>query len=99
MNLCTWKPDNSFFFYGDVTGYIFFFFFQAEDGIRDIGVTGVKTCALPISRPDPEGLPPARSPPAAPRIPDSHPAPASWRRRRSPSAPSPADGLFPTAAA
>src|SRR5438445_7722316 len=27
-----------------------FFFFQAEDGIRDIGVTGVKTCALPISR-------------------------------------------------
>src|SRR3712207_7711723 len=28
---------------------IFFFFFQAEDGIRDIGVTGVQTCALPIS--------------------------------------------------
>src|SRR5947209_20629364 len=27
-----------------------FFFFQAEDGIRDIGVTGVQTCALPISR-------------------------------------------------
>src|SRR5215203_4175738 len=27
---------------------IFFFFFQAEDGIRDIGVTGVQTCALPI---------------------------------------------------
>src|SRR5438445_9663065 len=26
----------------------FFFFFQAEDGIRDIGVTGVQTCALPI---------------------------------------------------
>src|SRR5258707_3051947 len=24
------------------------FFFQAEDGIRDIGVTGVQTCALPI---------------------------------------------------
>src|SRR3712207_7318364 len=24
-------------------------FFQAEDGIRDIGVTGVQTCALPIS--------------------------------------------------
>src|SRR3712207_8855500 len=30
-----------------------FFFFQAEDGIRDIGVTGVQTCALPIFRPDP----------------------------------------------
>src|SRR3712207_7073841 len=29
--------------------YLFFFFFQAEDGIRDIGVTGVQTCALPIS--------------------------------------------------
>src|SRR5882757_10326377 len=25
---------------------VFFFFFQAEDGIRDIGVTGVQTCAL-----------------------------------------------------
>src|SRR5438132_6604896 len=28
----------------------FFFFFQAEDGIRDHCVTGVQTCALPISR-------------------------------------------------
>src|SRR3712207_9204528 len=27
---------------------LLFFFFQAEDGIRDIGVTGVQTCALPI---------------------------------------------------
>src|SRR5262249_58892696 len=27
-----------------------FFFFQAEDGIRDWSVTGVQTCALPISR-------------------------------------------------
>src|SRR5215813_8380982 len=27
----------------------FFFFFQAEDGIRDADVTGVQTCALPIS--------------------------------------------------
>src|SRR3989440_6979041 len=26
----------------------FFFFFQAEDGIRDLIVTGVQTCALPI---------------------------------------------------
>src|SRR5215208_801173 len=32
---------------------LFFFFFQAEDGIRDGHVTGVQTCALPISR---EGL-------------------------------------------
>src|SRR2546430_5591716 len=29
--------------------FCFFFFFQAEDGIRDLTVTGVQTCALPIS--------------------------------------------------
>src|SRR2546429_2328718 len=29
--------------------FFFFFFFQAEDGIRDVAVTGVQTCALPIS--------------------------------------------------
>src|SRR2546422_5034078 len=44
----------------DVSGYLastfdmrrrwFFFFFQAEDGIRDVAVTGVQTCALPIYR-------------------------------------------------
>src|SRR2546429_7296381 len=28
--------------------FVFFFFFQAEDGIRDVAVTGVQTCALPI---------------------------------------------------
>src|SRR2546430_12482793 len=31
------------------TSVIRFFFFQAEDGIRDLTVTGVQTCALPIS--------------------------------------------------
>ena len=31
-----------------VVAVVFVFFFQAEDGIRDIGVTGVQTCALPI---------------------------------------------------
>src|SRR5439155_3708934 len=37
------------------------FFFQAEDGIRDGHVTGVQTCALPISSsaPSPESKPPA----------------------------------------
>src|SRR3712207_7531403 len=35
-------------------GVLVFFFFQAEDGIRDIGVTGVQTCALPISLADAE---------------------------------------------
>src|SRR5207247_7929677 len=32
--------------------FFFFFFFQAEDGIRDPLVTGVQTCALPISPDD-----------------------------------------------
>src|SRR3712207_8089923 len=49
----------------------FFFFFQAEDGIRDIGVTGVQTCALPISIAmgcrDPAGTP------GSPRSPDLAP--------------------------
>src|SRR5690606_40373852 len=30
------------------SGLVLFFFFQAEDGIRDFHVTGVQTCALPI---------------------------------------------------
>src|SRR3712207_7674436 len=38
-----------------VSDFCFFFFFQAEDGIRDIGVTGVQTCALPISVPSAGG--------------------------------------------
>src|SRR3712207_8130113 len=36
------------FVYQSTEDHCFFFFFQAEDGIRDIGVTGVQTCALPI---------------------------------------------------
>src|SRR5437879_12858695 len=42
-----------------------FFFFQAEDGIRDTSVTGVQTCALPISvlpAPDPRPRPAPRGP-------------------------------------
>src|SRR6266511_4432513 len=34
-----------------------FFFFQAEDGIRDFHVTGVQTCALPISSTAPRSWP------------------------------------------
>src|SRR6267143_2583524 len=34
---------------GTRTMWSVFFFFQAEDGIRDVTVTGVQTCALPIS--------------------------------------------------
>src|SRR5690606_41201601 len=49
-----------------------YFFFQAEDGIRDFHVTGVQTCALPIStNRDPESfaalsklIPPSASPSA-----------------------------------
>src|SRR2546430_3063487 len=37
----------------DITVLLFcFFFFQAEDGIRDLTVTGVQTCALPICTDD-----------------------------------------------
>src|SRR3989449_8083610 len=41
-----------------------FFFFQAEDGIRDVAVTGVQTCALPISSAPQRGA--ARRTPPAP---------------------------------
>src|SRR5690349_22366440 len=37
----------------------FFFFFQAEDGIRDLYVTGVQTCALPIYAPGGDAPDPA----------------------------------------
>src|SRR5256886_12164094 len=55
-------------------GQRFFFFFQAEDGIRDLTVTGVQTCALPICKPfarlgarpiRPVGLAPQRALPVA----------------------------------
>src|SRR5438874_9009275 len=38
-----------FFYIYFLLFFFFFFFFQAEDGIRDLYVTGVQTCALPIS--------------------------------------------------
>src|SRR2546421_2047743 len=37
------------FYFVVIVLFLFFFFFQAEDGIRDLIVTGVQTCALPIS--------------------------------------------------
>src|SRR6266478_7981801 len=40
---------------------VFFFFFQAEDGIRDLTVTGVQTCALPISGSEDEAASIART--------------------------------------
>src|SRR5690606_40357723 len=55
-----------------------FFFFQAEDGIRDFHVTGVQTCALPICR---AGR--CRSTPGTPRAspPRSARGPAPPRRQ------------------
>src|SRR2546430_7370172 len=54
---------------------MFFFFFQAEDGIRDLTVTGVQTCALPIFRnstprncPSPPRHPVKRSRPHQPKM-------------------------------
>src|SRR5205807_4962615 len=41
----------------EVTLLFYFFFFQAEDGIRDYKVTGVQTCALPISPHAPRSMP------------------------------------------
>src|SRR5438046_6670313 len=55
---------------------LFFFFFQAEDGIRDWSVTGVQTCALPIcpgnascasSRAPSSSLPTSSYSPSSPR--------------------------------
>src|SRR6266540_6161442 len=48
--------------------FCFFFFFQAEDGIRDRDVTGVQTCALPIC-------------PVAVRV-EPYPAKVPWTRGR-----------------
>src|SRR2546425_11654732 len=72
--------------YGVVV-HVFFFFFQAEDGIRDKLVTGVQTCALPISRNDRSYGPSTASLKSAAfrksglRIPASPGWPASWLRR------------------
>src|SRR5207249_7885189 len=58
--------------------HLLFFFFQAEDGIRDRNVTGVQTCALPISR---RFTAEARRTPTAPAPLSSS---SSGRRTRSP---------------
>src|SRR5207245_4726010 len=61
------------------SGGALFFFFQAEDGIRDATVTGVQTCALPISS--------ARGSWRARSSPPSRPSPGTWRGDNSGSAP------------
>src|SRR5256885_7121283 len=52
-----------FYCYHTRHSVVFFFFFQAEDGIRDYKVTGVQTCALPISNVRFSRLPPTEPPP------------------------------------
>src|SRR2546429_129184 len=42
--VCLQKPRR----FVEASGIYVVFFFQAEDGIRDVAVTGVQTCALPI---------------------------------------------------
>src|SRR5690348_17717966 len=66
-------------FVGILLYFLFFFFFQAEDGIRDGRVTGVQTCALPIcpSAPTRRATAPSTS-----RPPASTPRPARRRRPR-----------------
>src|SRR5256886_4076128 len=60
---------------GGLPLYFLFFFFQAEDGIRDLTVTGVQTCALPISADRPWRTPRAtRSPGRRPRCCSGAPA-------------------------
>src|SRR2546429_3916375 len=45
-----WKSRTNFYYVwlARASSWYVFFFFQAEDGIRDVAVTGVQTCALPI---------------------------------------------------
>src|SRR5256885_1999332 len=80
----------SFFFSNYDFSYFLFFFFQAEDGIRDYKVTGVQTCALPIWR---SWAPSRRShgPPSGPapgqRLPLAPPWPRPLRSCRRRSAP------------
>src|SRR5690606_41070654 len=70
-----------------------YFFFQAEDGIRDFHVTGVQTCALPISATPSRPSPPARAGTPAPGRASATTCCRSRRRpdcsRRPPSLPPP----------
>src|SRR5256886_8262148 len=50
--LCTANDKSRIRYDGGRLGMCCFFFFQAEDGIRYLTVTGVQTCALPISAQD-----------------------------------------------
>src|SRR5260370_32397305 len=49
INPMSWQLQSHEQHYDAIGSESLFFFFQAEDGIRDSSVTGVQTCALPIS--------------------------------------------------
>src|SRR2546429_6779506 len=69
--------SGTFLFAFQVVLFFYFFFFQAEDGIRDVAVTGVQTCALPIS-----ALPDTEAPAPAATAPRSSPSAAAALPRR-----------------
>src|SRR5256886_1138222 len=56
--------------------WFLFFFFQAEAGIRVLTVTGVQTCALPISAQNPPTPPPPPAPAQIPNAAEARPSPA-----------------------
>src|SRR2546430_8042965 len=60
----------------------FFFFFQAEDGIRDLTVTGVQTCALPICSVAGGGMARLRAGSESARMKRSKPAGSVTSRKR-----------------
>src|SRR2546422_6593986 len=68
-----------------------FFFFQAEDGIRDVAVTGVQTCALPIcciAKSSRNAPPPKLIAAAAPQQNNKTLSVSNWRIKRPRPAPS-----------
>src|SRR2546430_9214566 len=55
LSTCCCAAPDSTWPSSELSSAWFFFFFQAEDGIRDLTVTGVQTCALPIFPNQPVG--------------------------------------------
>src|SRR2546429_4617325 len=79
LNYCSSRTESRcrYFLGASLSAHVlFFFFFQAEDGIRDVAVTGVQTCALPIYTRVPQGFC------AAPATADGRAPPRRLARRR-----------------
>src|SRR2546429_4112297 len=71
---CAEQVDNDSLF----VVFFSFFFFQAEDGIRDVAVTGVQTCALPICPRTRPSWPPRSRPRGSRRRPPRPAAGGRW---------------------